>query len=105
MGRAELIRKLDTIIDIGIVNAKHDSDVLKHVMKILKKYTWIPAETPPNDNRFVLCLCDDKSIRTGQYNKVLKEWGVSCFSMKDIVSESPNVVRWMELPEVPKEDA
>ena len=37
MDRSELIRELDRIIDIGIVNAKHDSDVLKHVRKLLKE--------------------------------------------------------------------
>ena len=37
MDRAELIRELDRIIDVGIVNAKHDSDVLKHIRKLLKE--------------------------------------------------------------------
>ena len=37
MDRSELIRELDRIIDIGIVNAKHDSDVLKHIRKLLKE--------------------------------------------------------------------
>ena len=31
MDRNELIRKLDTIIDVGIVNAHHDTEVLKEV--------------------------------------------------------------------------
>ena len=35
MDRAELLRELDRIIDVGIVNAKHDSDVLKHIRKVL----------------------------------------------------------------------
>ena len=36
MDRAELIRELDRIIDVGIVNAKHDSDVLRHIRKLLQ---------------------------------------------------------------------
>ena len=43
MDRSELIRELDRIIDIGIVNAKHDSDVLKHVRKVLKEPEPKPA--------------------------------------------------------------
>ena len=37
MDKADLIRELDRIIDVGIVNAKHDSDVLKHIRKLLKE--------------------------------------------------------------------
>ena len=37
MDRKELIHELDRIIDVGIVNAKHDSDVLKHIRKLLKE--------------------------------------------------------------------
>lgn len=37
MDRAELLHELDRIIDVGIVNAKHDSDVLRHIRKELKK--------------------------------------------------------------------
>lgn len=35
MDRVELLHELDRIIDVGIVNAKHDSDVLKHIRKLL----------------------------------------------------------------------
>ena len=31
MTRDEMIKKLDTIIDVGIVNAHHDTEVLKEV--------------------------------------------------------------------------
>lgn len=37
MDRDELIRKLDTIIDVGIVNAHHDTDVLKEVREQLRE--------------------------------------------------------------------
>lgn len=37
MDRAELLHELDRIIDVGIVNAKHDSDILRHVRKQLKE--------------------------------------------------------------------
>ena len=37
MTRAELQKELDRIIDVGIVNAKHDSDVLRHIRKQLKE--------------------------------------------------------------------
>lgn len=35
MDRTELIQELNRIIDVGIVNAKHDSDVLKCILKEL----------------------------------------------------------------------
>ena len=35
MDRNELLRELDRIIDVGIVNAKHDTDVLKYIRKQL----------------------------------------------------------------------
>ena len=35
MTRSELLKELDRIIDVGIVNAKHDSDVLKYIRKLL----------------------------------------------------------------------
>ena len=41
MDRAELLRELDRIIDIGIVNAKHDSDVLKHIRKVLTSPVYV----------------------------------------------------------------
>ena len=31
------MKELDRIIDVGIVNAKHDSDILRHVQKQLKE--------------------------------------------------------------------
>ena len=37
MTRDELIHELDRIIDVGIVNAKHDGDILRHVRKQLKE--------------------------------------------------------------------
>lgn len=36
MTRAEIMKELDRIIDVGIVNAKHDSDVLRQIRKLLK---------------------------------------------------------------------
>ena len=41
MDRAELLRELDRIIDVGIVNAKHDSDVLKHIRKVLTSPVYV----------------------------------------------------------------
>lgn len=41
MDRAELLRELDRIIDIGIVNAKHDSDVLKCIRKVLTSPVYV----------------------------------------------------------------
>lgn len=37
MTRDELIHELDRIIDVGIVNAKHDSDILRHIRKQLQE--------------------------------------------------------------------
>lgn len=37
MDRNELLRELDRIIDVGIVNAKHDSDILRHIRKQLQE--------------------------------------------------------------------
>lgn len=37
MTRAELIRKLDTIIDVGIVNAHQDTEVLREVREQLRE--------------------------------------------------------------------
>lgn len=37
MDRTELIRELDRIIDVGIVNAHHDTDVLKAIKEELQK--------------------------------------------------------------------
>ena len=37
MTRAELLKELDRIIDVGIVNAHHDTDVLKEVREQLQE--------------------------------------------------------------------
>ena len=37
MDRAELLKKLDTIIDVGIVNAHQDTEVLKAVREQLQE--------------------------------------------------------------------
>lgn len=36
MTRAEMMKELDRIIDVGIVNAHHDRDVLKKVRELVK---------------------------------------------------------------------
>jgi len=41
MDRTELLRELDRIIDVGIVNAKHDSDVLKCIRKVLTSPVYV----------------------------------------------------------------
>ena len=37
MTRAEMLKELDRIIDVGIVNAHHDRDVLKAVLEQLQE--------------------------------------------------------------------
>lgn len=37
MTRAELQKELDRIIDVGIVNAHHDTEVLKGIRKLLQE--------------------------------------------------------------------
>ncbi len=37
MDRSELVKKLDTIIDVGIVNAHQDTEVLKEVREQLQE--------------------------------------------------------------------
>ena len=41
MDRTEMLRELDRIINVGIVNAKHDSDVLKHIRKVLTSPVYV----------------------------------------------------------------
>ena len=41
MTRSELLKELDRIIDVGIVNAKHDSDVLKCIRKVLTSPVYV----------------------------------------------------------------
>ena len=41
MDRNELLRELDRIIDVGIVNAKHDTDVLKCIRKVLTSPVYV----------------------------------------------------------------
>ncbi len=41
MKRAEMIHELDRIIEVGIVNAHHDREVLQEVRKTLKTGHWV----------------------------------------------------------------
>ena len=75
MDRAELLRELDRIIDIGIVNAKHDSDVLKHIRKVLTSPVYVLTSGSYSDysiqgvtldkkiaDKFVKYLCDPNEV-------------------------------------------
>lgn len=103
MTKDELIHELDRIIDIGIVNAKHDTDVLRYIRKRLKREAWKPADQPPKDSRLVMVMSlnerKEKEIRIGQY---IGRWHTSIFTMNDFKYE-PQVICWTELPEFPEE--
>lgn len=60
MTRAELLKELDRIIDIGIVNAHHDKDVLKEVREQLQ-------ETDLDAMKRILSGCDQMKKRWDLY--------------------------------------
>lgn len=103
MTRTELIRELDRIINVGIVNAKHDTDVLRNIRKRLKREAWKPADQPPKDARLVMVMSlnerNEKEIRIGQH---IGRWHTSIFTMNDFMYE-PQVICWTELPKFPEE--
>ncbi len=49
MERAEMIHELDRVIDVGIVNAHHDREVLQEVRKTLKTGQWVFGNTMGHD--------------------------------------------------------
>ena len=102
MTREELIHELDRIIDVGIVNAKNDTDVLRHIRKRLKREAWKPADQPPKDARYVMVTVlnesHEREIRIGQY---ISRWFTSIFVMNDF-RYSPKVIAWRELPDFPE---
>lgn len=61
MDRAELLHELDRIIDVGIVNAKHDSDVLRHVRKLLTGPVYVVTSGCYSDY-CIKCVTMDKNL-------------------------------------------
>lgn len=61
MTRAEMMKELDRIIDVGIVNTKHDSDVLRHIRKLLKGPEKVYVITSGCDSDYCIeCVTLDK---------------------------------------------
>lgn len=78
MTRAEMMKELDRIIDVGIVNAHHDKDVLKAVREQLNNPVYIVTAGIYSDYHIEgvflseesarkyasLCDCDDSGLET-----------------------------------------
>lgn len=102
MNRDKLLHDLDNIIDIGIVNAKHDSDVLRQCRKLLKKMDWHPADQPPKDARFVLAVCKNNiGEKVYQIAQHIGKWHTSAYTMQEVMYHV-QVLMWTELPEMPE---
>ena len=61
MDMAELLHELDRIIDVGIVNAKHDSDVLRHARKLLTGPVYVVTSGCYSDY-CIKCVTMDKNL-------------------------------------------
>lgn len=63
MTRAELLNELDRIIDVGIVNAHHDTDVLKEVREQLNNPVYIVTEGMYSDYHIEGVFLSEESAR------------------------------------------
>lgn len=102
----ELIKELETIRDVGIVNHKKDTATLQQAIDTLKAFTWHDPSKPPETDEdgysdYVLLSFSNCSVATiGLYIKA-EDGGAYHDGDDDRTLESYDlhVNGWMELPE------
>ena len=101
--------ELRDITDRWINEHKEDSISYSKMVELLNekalKYAeeyadskWVSVETPPDEDKYVLCYFKNGNIKTCQYRKVFKMEYVS-----NAICETVNITHWQPLPSPPKQ--
>ena len=98
----ELIKELETIRDIGIINHKRDTATIQRAIDTLKGFTWRDPKEPPKIDEYVLLSYSNFSLPDiGEYREDGKYYpgddDRSCESFGLIVDG------WMPVPKVRRE--
>lgn len=102
----ELIHELESIRDIGIVNARKDTETLQRAFDTLKQFTWRDPEDPPEPEKYVLLSYSNYNLPDiGEYR--VDEEGNGAYYPGDeersCTSFGLFVDGWMPLPKIARE--